>query len=537
MRWLLTLAMVFAVSFAAEAKKKPAQFEGQLLTYGQLMKLSSTKRMKYIQDVRELLIYMEKAQGKYEISSNSEMRDLKEYVAGMLKMMAVFPEAAAAEADAPEVTSMTPRWVAGQGWTCVGTLREGIDIAFDPSLGTCAYRQRVGMRSSKSFWFSPGRNGESACPTEDATAVFTDLRGSRKCIPNEAWSALSPARRRDLSSGERLNGSVFNTPRGKESPDHTMDIVLGGGTHKPDGTLVNPPAGRPPGEIPPAGEGPIAGTNISGGAPPTPAPACVKPTFDCENLDAAAKEAKIREFRADNDNVCIAGGFFTTYRQGKKRVGNCDWKKEFRFPGAANAIPCAGKNEAMCNPAVFCLGLKVDDKLLDLARTDQAVTKSVSPDGNVENALRILNGVKVKTGDDKMVQSFLCAKVGQDLTEQCDKAMKAHIDGQVSGFTDKKPRGEKYIACDPTKMSGLKKQAEWDAFAADVRAKYRQWCANTQQKFTALFCTECKIIADRIMAMNNAATGEPCVAAPAAAVPGAPTEGAPEAIPEGHGAG
>ena len=521
MRLLITLFMTMSFSFAAQAKPA-AKFEGRILSYQSLMKLTSKKRMQYMHDLAELLAVMEKAQTRFEVADNTAIEDLKEQIAFLMKEMALMPEASAANevvaAPAGQPYSLVPRW-SGSGWTCVGA-----NTAFDPTLGTCALQRRSGLRQTPTFWHSPG-TGPKGCPPNLTMAVRQGRNGSPKCIPMEAWEALSADQQFRLKKGNWFPSDFFEG----ETADSTQHITQGRGEHRPDGSLIRP-TGRPGAPDEPVVGGPPVPAPIVAvepARPTAPVVQCVKPTFNCSSLEDGAKNDLIGKFRRNKaSNVCVAGGYFSTYKSDRKQVGTCNLQREFKF-ASGGSKKCDGPNQAMCNPTVFCLGLKVDDKVRNLMKTDPTV--------KLTDAIIAKHAVDVEGSPDKLMQVFLCAKVGQDLTDQCNQELDKHIKGEkaVPGMG----KGESYVACDAAKVKGVAIQNEWDILRKGVQESYKNWCTNNQAEFTALFCKECQIIAERIMAMNDAATGQPCAAAPAPATAIPPAGGAPETVPEGRGQG
>lgn len=510
MRCLVTLALTMAFSFSAQARKAP-KFEGQLLTYGQMMSLSSAKRMKYLKDVTEILSMMEMTQRRNELADASGLQELKEKVALMMNMMAVFPQAEAAEPAAPApAADLVPRWGA-KGWECTGD-----NVVFDPTLGTCALqRTSGGLFKSKTLWFSP-----DTCP-EGTIALSISARASRKCVPETSWSALSPERRFALLRGERYSGSIFRSD--DDGPEKTKHVVLGGGTHNTDGTPVNPD---------PAASATTNGrdkpTGPAAAAPDQPAPGqCQAPELACSSLKPDERTKLIGEFRNDGaSNYCIAGGYASQYDSPKKRVGKCKIPTELKLgPGS---FKCGDpKKEGMCNPTLFCLGLKADDKL-DQVRAKNAAIKKMLPDGYAEK-FTALDG-----STDKIKNIYYCVKRGQDMTEQCSQRMQEFIDGKNGVLQKGKNIGETYVACDPAKLKvSTALQDDWNSLREKTMGLYKGWCNNEKKQFTALFCTECKVFTERLMAVNSAAIGSACPQ-PQASAPG---PGSPEAIREEPGAG
>lgn len=95
MRFLITLLMVLSSTAFAE-------FNGEILSYTQLMGLTPLKRMNYISELRGLMVFMEAQDTKLELASAPEQENRHAQMALLLKMFTVLPEAEAAEPSACE---------------------------------------------------------------------------------------------------------------------------------------------------------------------------------------------------------------------------------------------------------------------------------------------------------------------------------------------------------------------------------------------------------------------------------------------------
>jgi hypothetical protein len=431
-----------------------------------------------------------------------------------MDMMAVLPKAEAAEAPA---SANVPRWEDGKGWACIPPL------VFERAFGTCV------RNSYKRWpWNSPSTFFPKDCP--EANDIAITRGGSKKCIPNEAWNAMAPKYRIDLYHGANYQ-DMFDPIRGQLA---TQDIVLGGGTHRPDGTPIQPngepvtpaepqpaqagqpgtqeqpaqPGAQQPGEQPPGQNNPPATNN----APPaTNNPPqiseCKKPELACGALGPAERKELIAAFRRDKkSDVCIMGGFFSKYKGGRKTPGNCDEKLAQKQMTDRGAHACKA-NKVPCNPAVFCVGLKVDDKVQNFVNSipDEVEKKKMQD--------HLAGAATVEGSNDKILRVNMCEDLGQDLSKRCNGQLKEFVEGKRTQFMGANGKsfafGESYVACNSAKVSGSA-QDQWRTLRDDIEKQYKTWCEG-DKKFSALFCTECAIIAERIIAANTAAIGSGCV--------------------------
>lgn len=575
MRRLMVLMTALLMAFAAEARPKKTEFRGQLLTYGQLMRLSSAKRVQYLREVADLLVIMERSQQPFDVAENSRLQDMKEQLASLMRMVAVLPEAEAAN-PRPE---LVPRWDGrAREWVC-----RGQNVAFDPALGTCAQFKggTILTDKDKSFLLKVG-----SCDAQTQVAITVE-KGNRKydkCIPNSAWEALSRERQSDLRAGTFYPPGRFKG----ETADSSKALTLGAGQHNIDGTrkdqapagpaapvATTPPVATalpantevkplgpnvvvtdmPPDAVFPAPSTPAPSANRPGEvaatntpdqpavvqpikpeeppaaaepAPPAAPTECVKKNFNCPAMSQAERDKLIRKFRVNaNAKTCVAGGFFTSTKSARSTSKPvCEVVREYKFTNGKSK-KCGKPNEALCNPTVFCLGLKVDDKLKDLVKNDADVKKVMS-----EKTLK--SAATDSSSGTQLLQLTLCAPSGQDLTANCNKVVENHVAGATSMFGGKS-RGESYVACDSARVTGLALQDDWTKLRGEVEKFYQQTCdKGGEEDFNKLFCAECQIVADRIMAMNQKATGEKCPygGSPAATPAGEPETGDGKAIRE-----
>lgn len=533
MRRYLLVIITACCALTAQAKQAPLQFEGKLLTYQQLMTLAPAKRMTYLKHIGELLAKMEHDQRKLEVADYNYLEDIKqmkEQVAFFMRLMAVFPEANAQDSG-PRV----PTWQAGTGWVCTGS-----GLAFDKRVGTCVVTRVVDGKTVMTWPASTDYSDAGRSCPEGTRPFFNSNTGPRRCVPQESFDALSKQRQTQIGRGVQFPNNYF---RPDDGPEKTMADVLGAGTHNSDGSLIatgdkpaqpaQPAPAKPdPAKPDPAKPDPVPPVADATKPEPPPAaqPNCVAPKFRCDDQtnDRDKLIAAWRK-RGNKDNACIVGGFFSEYKNPRnKAAGTCEPKTQLDLNGTKTS--CAQPDpkklkrgqkpppmKVLCNPLIFCLGMKVDDKL-------QKYVDGLEDPGRktaIQNA--ISNAATIDGSSEKIVNIHLCEDIGQDLSERCNKKLEDHVAGRAS--VNGMGVGEKYVACDSAKVKGLPMQAAWDEVRKGIEDKYKSWCKGDKDEFGALFCNECKIIAKRIMDYNTEATGQACVPpAPgeAGAQPGAP---------------
>jgi hypothetical protein len=89
---VIRIALVF-LSISAEAGLL-ARAE-VILSWDELKALSRPQRERYMEDLRELIILMEKAEASYEVGEHAGLESFRDYVAAIREEVALFPEALA----------------------------------------------------------------------------------------------------------------------------------------------------------------------------------------------------------------------------------------------------------------------------------------------------------------------------------------------------------------------------------------------------------------------------------------------------------
>lgn len=489
-----------------------------VLTYRELMRLSSTKRRTYLRDMRKLLVMLENRQGKFEVAGpDAEL--FREQIAALIRAFEFMPQA---QADPPSARARPapagrPSWVEGKGWVCAET-----GLVFNARIGTCV----LGTAEAPFEIF-----GDDPCPAgsqkvpDPGYALFDSYW---VCIPRASWDQLTPARQANVAAKRWLPVGFF---KGKDQAQTTAEVAgrpasgTGGVQPMADGTMpvggaaadntVPGPAGSPllgPDDV--IREQRQAAALANTNAPVEPVTAsedatCAEGAFTCQDiydLKAAdpngeaylAAAAAVNLFRADRtpgSNVCIWGGFFSSYPSPEKRRGTCSPVRSFP---AGRASVC-GANETLCNPVLFCLA---------------------NDDGN---------GGKVP--QQKCVPYG--RTVGYDITRRCNIW---YEEVRTSGTSVVVRNGQTYniptTTCDPgvdVKFNndvGL--QEEWANMKATMDQQFAKWCMpqTGSANFQALFCSECKVMAAiRARAVGGCAgsTTAPAVDQPIAEVNPTPT--------------
>ncbi len=577
---LVISMMTWATSVQAQSKPAPNRFDGRLITYQQFMRLNSDARRAYLTELQDILVLLEQNQTRFQVASyESSSWKLKEQIASFLKMAELLPSAAAETVGPVNVGQRRPaipRWNSTEGkWIC----DPAPPYAFDPTLGTCIiqYERRGQMLSE---WTGDCPGGQVAVKNRDVPTV--------RCVPQESWKALSKSRQKEIRTGVRFEPDFFDG----EDSDFGRKYTHGGGVYENDGSAV---AGAPGAGIG-SGTGPTAGTTPDkpeGGqvqgpqssaadvAPPiVQPPVCRLEKLTCESLGEAQKKQLIAAFRKDTGaDTCVAGGFFTKKSNSPARgKGSCELVKTMKVGPADAANPggvmnsCAKdeatkKETAMCNPAVFCIGLKATDKVrkqmldgingdrkkaMDAAiaaaaakkpmdkKTKKRVPLTAAEKTAIENQYVSLTDQQISSiyktvdgTDDKILTMTFCAPISQELTKSCDTVLQDHLD-KKRGAPGYVGEGYEYVQCDPSKIKGFPLQDEWNKLAQDTYEAYKSQCGNSgsNSKFRALFCEECNMVGERIFKANQKAVGTGCTdVASGAAQPAQP--GAGSAIREG----
>ncbi|MGE4130844.1 MAG: hypothetical protein AB7F86_04360 [Bdellovibrionales bacterium] len=508
---LVFCLMIATLSWGAQAKNaqsymNPTSFRGEILSWQSFSKLPAKKQMQYLKDLRDLLSVMEKNQKSLGLvaANDPALQQLREQIAMFMNAISLLPQANAEDATdaidendpgvqppAPaKPDGMVPVWnEAKKRWEC-----NYKDVAFDSTLGTCAY-----TRSVRSGFFGRKQTfdfGTGECP--DGSTAFYLGSSSRRCVPGDSFDALSSDRRKSLAQGHRLHPNFFD---GATSPEATKELVLGGGTHNTDGTRVKPADGSDP--TPGPGNG--ASVDPRGAA-------CVQPKFTCPSMSESARVKKIRDSKLDH---CISGGFFVdrkkvrggaTCEKPKASLKYIDNGKEVRLDLSRETDPCLaqspkGKPERLCNPVLFCLGAVINE---DTAKKNKLNWADLKQDLTVKAAF----------SNDSIQPILLCARYDQNFTASCNTKFEQYTaddyrigQGPLSKMGNLDVTGSRIAACNPRDNDLTPMMDEWNSIRDGLAKTFKSMCME-KKEFQGLFCKECQVMGDRIYAMNKNATGD-----------------------------
>lgn len=518
-------------------------FSGELLSYNQLRKLSREKRMKYLRDTVELLSMMESFNGQYVVADNAKIDEMREQVAQLIRLMQLLPEAEAEAGNGTtpfQVKDIIPAWT-GTGWSC------GPGAQFDIRAGACFVQRGYFTDFSLRPADSEGENNNDIyCPPGTKEVPHNTAVGRAACIPQANWALLSPERRQAIQKGSP-NFGLLN-----QSPEEQKKQVLG--PSRKSILAVAPQPNAPPVSAPQQQEQPQAVTTAATETPgESTAPAASEPAAppnqeQCLPAYKTCDQVKNREelitrFRSTNKykdidaNVCAAAGFLSSYRGSIKKPSNCSIPTEYVFTQTlpdgkkkSATLTCNSPNKVICNPALFCLVAKVEDKA-----------------GQPKDTLITL--CADRKGDSKNLP----------LTENCAQKYKSMLDGETVDYKDENQfRGlkgkaleaarakvkrnydlinkSKREACDPEEMAknSIFKES-WTELIEKTKKLRDVWCRDNSD-FAALFCRECQIVNDQIYKMNKDATGSGCAASTTSTEPAPqpPGGGAAGAVREGQ---
>ncbi len=441
-----------------------------------------------------------------------------------------------------ESSPRIPRWEEGKGWGC-----PGLDVTWDSSLRTCVratsdYKPKI----KRSTWggFGPNKEvdgerqptlyKEGECPIQSSDTVadvpMPDPRhpGMYLCVTHDSWKGMSRNHRKELGAGKRYPDNYYDNKNQKEPDSDDTANVLGDSGYNADGSKIN--GGATPAVVATGNSGappPPAASNPTDTPPKEPkqqpkeepvAQTCEKPVLACETMSAEEKDKLAKQFsRKGKGTPCIIGGVFSTYEAPKKCKPVTQQLNH----------KCTKPNQSICDIGVFCLGLVVDDNLTKYMES--------LPDGNQEKEAikkQVSNAFVDKKTNEKMVRIHVCEKIkheetGVDMSVRCNNSLKLHIEGKTSALPTGN-HGENYKICNPADIkgdSGRGDQEQWNGLRENARKMYENWCANKDGKnasFAAFFCTECGVIAERIIAANKEAMGDGCVNGEPVKRPGAP---------------
>jgi hypothetical protein len=508
MRFLITLVVLALFGSPAFAKAKsavqaPSVFTGKLLTYEQLIALPKEKRMNYLKDMVDLLATMESFNNQYTVAEIERLQDFREQVVRLMQKLSLLPKAQAQQGGSASsvpagTASGIPIWSVDK-WTC------GPRMVFDYSIRACLVKNWFGStrysRPGKGWLF------RVSCP-KDTQEVPHYMPESSACIPNANWALISPERREGIKKGGFLSPTFLRSM----SPEEQRAEVLGGGITESPTSETQPAAltapGAPAGDTaaPPRASGyPAIGSSVPPEA--TDLPAIVK----CKSLSSADREIAISRFRGtekyqgQDANVCIAGGFASSYATARKSPSTCKIVTEFVVKKGTPPVKVScSSGQALCNPALFCVGGKNANGQFEpvpfcVERSGDRRNRPLT-DSCAAKYAQIVDG-KAPMMACKPIDPKLSAAKKREAQAQCE--------------ANKKVKPE---VCDPKYLppeSDFRKT--WEELVAQTQKLRDVWCG--EEDFAALFCRECEIVSDKIYAMNKEATGSgaPEVRAPTAA--------------------
>ena len=476
MRMLAGLCVVL-LGFGRAYAEAPL-VEPTILSYGEVMQLSTEARIAYLSDLGELLALMEeKFQGRYELVATDDARRTRDHVAALIRMINLMPDASAEmfvqqASITDDYSRVKPEWT-GQDYAC----GNGRNVKFVPRFGTCVAVPPNFLNNSSS---DPTSYGWKSCPKGTHATEIRSWKGwlpmgAYNCIPQASWDVLNDMVKKKLDKGSTFDEGAY----AKMTPEQKA-------------AQVGVPITAEPG-----GLGSSGAVGANGAGRPQPGSESGGPNCKTPPTNSAEYKKLVDEFRREaKAEKCIAGGFFTDKKQNMTKAA-CDKKRVFPDhpvgPQNNQQLVC-DPNEVLCNPVTFCLQVK------GVSFTDK-------------------EGKKHSTD----VLQSLCVKDTPRLTRDCNKKYKARIAGtdKISGkkaaFGDAAKK--KTESCDPATLDipFLKGQFmdEYRKLRADTEQLYGAHCTGNDKSFLPLFCEECKIVNARLQKMpkpraqNNAPAATP----------------------------
>lgn len=446
MRILIGLLIALSCQGRAHAASSPI-----LLSYGEVMQLSSEARIKYLNDLGELLALMEeKFEGRYQLAANDDSRHMRDQVASLMQMIRFMPEAEAAPAATTpaeaDYSQFKPQWT-GKEFSCGNDPR----VVFDARVATCALLAPKISLNGKDDIKSP--QWKAKCPegahTVDVRRPFGFLFGTSYCIPQASWDALSEPAKRKLGDGRLFDKDKFEAMK-----DADKAALVGS-------TITDEPQGL----------GAAGAVGQNGAAAPKPGQGAVPAQCKTPKINSPEYKKLVTDFRADAlAEKCIAGGFFTEKKQNMTKAA-CEKRTAFPDPAIDGKQMKCGANEVLCNPSIFCLQIKgVEFK----------------KDG--------------KVGKSDILQA-VCVKDTPRLTRDCNAGYKARLAGKAKArIANKKPE-----ACDPATLDipflRGRFMDEFRKLKTDTENYFAKHCTGNDKGFLPLFCEECEIVGKRLAGM------------------------------------
>jgi len=365
----MRISALIALTFLTATPIAHAEFDGKLATYSQLMSMSRQQRITYMDSVRKLMVMLERQHQQYERAEYfpGEVK-FREQVAVVIDLFQLVPSA---HAVAPSGDLIEDDDSVSQAVTAGKTPNK--PPAQTPAPAQSAAKTGTTQSAAKPAAAAPAPRhtgrvtaGDPDGHPEDDPDPVPVAPGFPASRPGSAPAASAPA----VNSPPT---AVTNTPPSNPPPPSVgSGTAVSKGKSKPAAPQV---ADKPSTADAPPGPKEVKQTPKpadSETAPPGVAQ-CSIPKFNCadkSSQDRAKRQKEIDSFRkikGADDNVCIAGGFFSSYKTpGAGRVrGGCEIPNKFPWPSTDNEKPTyscpGGSNEALCNPLLFCLHVSQSD--------------------------------------------------------------------------------------------------------------------------------------------------------------------------------
>ena len=441
--WLSFWAITCSPVFNARAIAEPLP---ELLSFEEISLMTSAEQTQYMYEFGKLLAMLEDTNAKYELAG-MDTRDTKELIAKVMRGMALISEAQAEDApSAPAESTPNPETLKPQG-----------PAAFSPNPA----------KATPAGNFTPRPAGDSSVAPPPGPPNLTPLSGGSALTNYEIETKPTKGRGRRGRAGGSGPGGV---------PAATPGTPAAAPAATPAATLAAPAAPASPAAAP--GATPAANSPVTAPGPAAPAKDSADEGGACvPTKNRAEHQALLNKFSKDKSNhgECIRGGFFSNYDKGAYRYGGCKAPpppKKFTVDGKVHHLKttCPTAGEEMCNPSVYCVGIKT-----------------------------------VKNGHPAFKVAGICAKVDAHWTRSCHNSLKESLDQpmhapkKVSAAKRTDYENSKVELC-PRNFAGIEIADYYRGLFADTQKSYQKLCGGNKN-FKALFCEECGLLGQQIAGM------------------------------------
>lgn len=548
MRVFLSILIALMFSLKATAAR-PSSSRPQILKYSQIMKLSKTKRIRYLRQLAKLLVLMEKQQAKYEVAS-TEFEDLKEQVAMLIRLSNLMPEAAAAGTEYRSIGKWGPKSVADLNKTVpVWNPKIGPSgkfeclpadkVRFLVELGSCVIKTEGSIEYHHRMFDIP-------CP-EGSHELFLRrwVQNHKYCISNASWNQLSPEVQSNLTAdrlfkvrefkglgevetrtymttGKKLAPSPLALALAASSPASAKAAEEGKKALKAEAAAKLAEASVTP--VTPAAATETLGEKTSPlpseGSNETPA----EVTAEAAPGDAAAGETAAGDTAAGDTPSDVSGETpgDATNVQPASVAGTCappepeqcsklsaSEEKEMiaKFKKSQASGECIrggffGKYEGNKYRRGRCLKSKA-------SYASRLQARACPKNTEICNPVLFCYGFDAKDANDPAKSIFrpgpTCAHVSQTFTADCESNFRKFIDGQPRTVGGQE--GVVLRACDPaTDVKNIPFYDEYNQLIEETKKSYDRLCGAVSE-FKAKFCTECNVIRAHLAQANCEATG------------------------------